>query len=405
MQQNTTHHITDRDEKIKRMFKLMLEAMMEGERTAFLGYEKYADKPVDNNGNSRNGHYDRDLLTGLGNLVNLSVPRDRFDEFDTELLDAWERSSKPMDKLILKLYSKGMSTRDINDVVKQLYGKELSPQSVTEITKEIEEERVAWENRRLKKRYTAVFIDALFVKLRRDKVSSDAVYIVAGIDDCGHRDILGMYVGTSESAHFWKEILVDLKERGAEQILLFVFDGLTGLENAVTAVFPRSLTQLCIVHQIRNTLSYARASHKGAVADDLRTIYKSRNLSEAKDKLLKIKSKWQNQYPRLFNRWIEKIDTLMTFLEFPEYLRPHLYSTNWLERLNKEFRKVLKTKNSLPTEDAVRNLIYFKIRDISRKWDNQRLNGFVAYQSDLNLLWDKYYGVSNQYNYQFTQST
>lgn len=381
----------DRDEQIKKMFKLMMEALMEGERNAFLGYEKY-DYLNKQTQNSRNGYYKRDLLTTLGNITSLAVPRDRLGEFASDFIDAYEHSTKPMDKLILELYAKGMSTRDINDVIKQIYGKDLSPQAVTEITKEIEDERLAWETRTLKKRYTVIFIDALFVKIRRDKVSSDAVYLVAGIDEEGHRDILGQYVAGEESATFWKQVLNDIKSRGVKEVLLFVFDGLTGLEEAVKEIYPKSQSQLCVVHQIRNTLSYVRSSHKQQVASDLKSIYKSKSLSEAKEKLLKVKSKWQSFYPKLFNRWIDKIETLMRFLEFPEYLRPHIYSTNWLERLNKEFRKVIKTKNSFPTEDSVRNVIYFKIKDISSRWDSQRLNGFVSYHADLQILWEKYYG-------------
>jgi len=381
----------DKDELMKKMFKLMMESMMEGERTALLGYDKH-DYSGYGKPNSRNGYYSRDLLSGLGNLEDLNIPRDRLGEFTPELLDKWERSTKPMDKLILSLYSKGMSTRDINDVVEKIYGKSLSPQAVSLITGEIEEERLAWEKRKLKKKYTAVFIDALFTKIRRDKVDSDAVYTVCAIDTEGYRDILGQYIGASESAHFWKEILADLKDRGVEKVLLFVFDGLTGLENAVKEVFPSCLTQNCIVHQIRHTLNHVRPAHKDNVAADLKTVYRSKSLSEAKDKILKIKLRWQSRYPRLFSNWIQKLDNLMTFLEFPEYLRPHLYSTNWLERLNKEFRKVLKTKNSLPTETAARNLLYLKLRDITKNWDRQRLNGFVAYQVDLNYLWEKYYG-------------
>ena len=391
----------DRDERIKRMFKLMMESLMEGERTAFLGYDKY-DNLRKETANSRNGYYERDLLTGLGNLAGLSVPRDRLGEFASDFIDAYEHSTRPMDKLIMQLYAKGMSTRDINDVIKQIYGKDLSPQAVTEITKEIEEERLVWETRTLKKRYSVIFIDALFVKIRRDKVSSDAVYLVAGIDEEGHRDILGQYVAGEESATFWKEILINIKSRGVKEVLLFVFDGLTGLEDAVHEIYPKSQNQLCVVHQIRQTLSNVRASHKEAVAGDLKSVYKSVSLSEAKEKLLKVKSKWQSLYPRLFNRWIDKIEVLMTYLEFPEYLRPHIYSTNWLERLNKEFRKVIKTKNSFPTEDSVRNVIYFKIKDISRRWDSQRLNGFVSYHADLQFLWEKYYQSGKEV---FTQST
>jgi len=387
---------TDKDETIKRMFKLMLESMMEGERTAFLGYGKH-DWQGYGSGNSRNGSYYRDLLTGMGNLEDLNIPRDRLSEFTPELIDKWERSLKPMDSLVLKLYSKGMSTRDVEDVISDIYGKDISPQSVTNITKEIEEERVAWERRGLKKRYTVIFIDALFTKIRRDRVSSDAVYTVAAIDTDGYRDILGQYIGASESAMFWKEALKDLKDRGVEEVLLFVFDGLSGLEGVVKEVFPISKTQLCVVHQIRNTLSNVRPNHKGEVVVDLRSIYKARSVSEAKDKLLKLKTKWNNQYPRLFNSWVDKIEVLLTFLEFPEYLRSHLYSTNWLERLNKEFRKVLKNKNSMPTETSVRNLLYLKLRDLTKRYDSQKLNGFEAFQIDLNILWERNYGERKEF--------
>jgi len=396
--------MVDKDEFIKRMFKLMMESLMEGERTALLGYDKH-DFSGYGSPNSRNGYYQRDLLTGLGNLEKLNIPRDRMGDFSSELLDKWESSTKPMDNLILSLYAKGMTTRDINDVVEKIYGKSYSPASVSLITKEIEEERLAWEKRPLEKRYIAIFIDALFVKTRRgETVSSDAVYTACGINEQGHRDILGIYAGAEESATFWKEALSDLKERGVQQILLFVFDGLTGLEEVVHQVFPKSLTQLCLVHQIRNTLSWVRPNDKQPVAQDLKTVYKSKSLSEAKEKILLLKTKWQLKYPKLFNRWIDKIDSLMRFLEFPEYLRSHLYSTNWIERLNKEFRKVLKNKNSLPTEDAVKNLIYFKIRDITGKYGNQTLNGFGAYQVDLQILWEKYFPGNNERKEGFTQT-
>lgn len=387
----------NKDELLKKMFKLMLESLMEGERTAILGYDKhnysgYGENGV-GNGNSRNGYYGRDLLTGLGLLEKLDIPRDRLGEFTPELLDKWQRSTKPMDELVMSLYAKGMTTRDINDVIEKIYGKSYSPQQVTLITKEIEEERLAWEGRPLKKRYIAIFIDALFVKLRRgDTVSADAVYVVSGIDDLGYRDILGFYIGTSESANFWKENLTDLKQRGVSEVLLFVFDGLTGLEGIVNQVFSKAMTQLCLVHQMRSSLNYVRPADKEEIARKLKTIYHSQTLSEAKEKLLKLQEELKGKYPRLLNRWFDKLESLMRFLEFPEYLRPHVYSTNWIERLNKDFRKVLKNKNSMPTEESVRNLLYLRVRDIMGRYERQRLNGFVAYQLDLNIMWQKHYG-------------
>ena len=390
----------NKEEIIKKLFQIMLESLMEGERTAVLGYGKY-DFSGYGSANSRNGYYKRDLLTGLGLLEGLNIPRDRLGEFTPELLDKWQRQTKPMDKLVMSLYAKGMTTRDINSIVYEIYGKKYSPQQVSLITKEVEKERQAWEKRELKPRYTAIFLDALFVSLRRgDRVEKDAVYAVAGIDDQGYRDILGIYVGTTESADFWKEILTDLKQRGVEEVLIFVTDGLKGLNEQIQEVYPKAMTQLCLVHQIRNTLNKVRPRDKEQIAIRLKEVYQSRSLPEAKEKLLKLEKEIKLKYPKLLSRWFDKINELMSFLAFPEYLRPHLYSTNWLERLNKDFRKVLKNKNSLPTEDSVKNLIYLKVRDLARRYERQRLNGFAAYQVDLEVLWQKQYGENR-----FTQDT
>lgn len=379
----------------------MMESLMEGERDAFLGYKKY-DTSNKEGVNSRNGHYKRDLLTGLGNLAQLAVPRDRLGAFASEFIRTYEGSTKPMDKLILKLYSKGMSTRDITDTIQELYGKELSPQAVTLITQEVEEERDAWHRRTLHPRYTVIIIDALFVKVRRDTVSADAVYTVSGITDTGKREILGQYVGASESATFWKDILHDIKSRGVAQVLLFVFDGLTGLKEVVQEVYPHAMTQHCVVHQIRSTLSRVRPKHKAQVATDLKTIYRSPEQHQAKARILELKRKWIKEYPHLFDAWIDKFESLTTFMQFPEYLRTHIYSTNWLERINKEFRKVLKTKNSFPTESSVLTILYLKIKDISRNWDTQSVNGFLAHQVDLELLWERQYPGRKEVFTQFT---
>lgn len=399
--------MNNKDELLKQLLQEMLERLMAGERTALLGYNKheykgYGEKGV-GNGNSRNGYYERDLLTGMGLLENLQIPRDRLGEFTPELIEKYQRSTKPVDRLVLSLYAKGMTTRDINAVVEEIYGKSYSPQQVTLITKEVEEERLAWEKRPLKRRYIAIFVDCLFVKMRRsDTVSPDAVYVVCGIDAEGYRNILGFYCGTTESASFWKEVLAELKERGIEQVLLFVFDGLTGLETVVGQIYPRALTQLCLVHAVRASLKYVRPEDKELVAKKLKYIYTAKSLTEAKEKLLQIQQELKGKYPRLLNRWFDKLPSLMQFLELPEYVRKHLYSTNWIERMNKDFRKVLKNKNSMPTEDAVRNLLYLRVRDMRRRYETTRVNGFVAYQVDLEYLWQKHYG---QRSGEFTQNT
>jgi putative transposase len=392
---------TDRDVLMKRMFKLMMESMMEAERTIFLGYDKH-DFAGYGSGNSRNGTYERELLTTMGNLDDLKIPRDRLGDFSSELLDKYERATKPMDKMVLALYAKGMSTRDIGDLVNELYGRPLSPQAVTNVTGAVIEQREAWEKRAVAKRYVAIFIDALVVKIRRDTVDNDAVYVVAGIDELGYRDVLGLYYGTSESATHWEEVLEDIKKRGVEEVLVFVMDGLTGLPDAVARVFPKAFIQGCVVHQIRATLSHVRAHHKQAVADDLRSIYSAESYEQAKERLEKVKENWVKIYPRLFTTWEEKLKYFMTFLEFPKGIRKFMYTTNWIERLNKEFRKVLKNKNSMPTEDSVRNLLYLKVKDLTFKWQGQKLQGFSMYSAELNEIWDKRYPSQER---GFTQNT
>lgn len=387
------------DDELAKLLQRMMEVMMEKERTGFLGYEKGI--PIVRAGkqreNHRNGHYERDFLSSLGLLKGLDVPRDRLGEFYPRLLEAMELRSGKMEDLIVALYSKGMSTRDISSVVGIIYGDKISPQTVTNLTQAIEEEREAWEKRPLKKRYTAIFIDSIFVKIRRDTVSTDAVYMIAGVDGRGEKEILGMYIGTTESAVIWEEHLQDLKDRGVEEVLMFISDGLTGLKEAINRKFPKALTQHCVVHQVRGTLGKVRNKHKQEMADDLKTIYqigKVDSATEARENLRAVRDKWQKSYPRLFESWEDNLEDLMAHLAFPQFLRKYLYTTNWLERINKELKKMTKTKNSFPTEQSAKNLLYFKIRELNMTYEEKRMPGFDKFKPDLDALWKKRYPFS-----------
>jgi putative transposase len=386
-----------KDEMLKDLMQRMMELMMEKERDEHLGYGKNENLPKGFvRSNHRNGYYNRDYTTGLGLLQNLSVPRDRLGEFYPQLLSLMDRRTGKVDDLIVSLYAKGMSTRDITDVVDQIYDHKLSATTVSNLTKAIEVEREAWEKRPLQKKYIAIFIDALHVKVRRVTVDSDAVYLMYGIDESGHREVLGMQVGVAESALVWEQYLEEsLKQRGVEQVLLFIMDGLPGLEEAVLRVYPKALTQRCVVHQVRNTLNRVRPRDKAALAEDLRAIYHSQTLEEAKAKLLEAKLKWCRQYPKLFLSWEANLESLMRFLLFPRQLHKILYTTNWLERLNKELRKVVKTKNSFPTEQSVRNLIYLKIKAINDQWENRKIPNFDMCVLDLQKLWEQRYRPSS----------
>ena len=296
--------------------------------------------------------------------------------------------------MVLALYSKGMSTRDISDVIEEIYDGSISAQTVSNISSAVGEEREAWEKRPLKVRYTAIFIDALWIKIRRDVVDNDAVYIVGGIDEEGHKEILGMYVGATESAVMWEEVLRDLKDRGVQEVLEFASDGLSGLKAAIERQFPRALVQRCVTHQMRSTLNKVRSRDKKAMAEDLRDIYRVDSIEEARRNLEAVREKWDKSYKRLLDSWESNLESLMAHLAFPRYLRRFLYTTNWLERMNKELRKMVKTKNSLPTEESAKNLLYFKIRAINDKYEGRRLSGFERYQPELDAMWKKQYPFS-----------
>jgi transposase-like protein len=384
------------DEEFAKLLKRMSETLMKREQTGFLGYEK--GKPIVRSGmqreNHRNGYYERDFLSSLGLVEDLNVPRDRLGEFYPKLLNALELRSGKVEDLIVALYSKGMSNRDISDVIGSIYEDSISPQTVTNLTQAVQEEREAWERRPLNSRYTAIFIDALFVKVRRDVVASDAVYLIGGVDEEGHKEILGMYLGTTESAVIWEEHLQDLKDRGVSEVLVFISDGLTGLKEAILRKFPKAAVQRCVVHQLRGTLNNVRPKHKEEMADDLRTIYQVGSLESAKRNLLAVRNKWQKFYPRLFQSWEDNLEDLMAYLTFPKFLRKYFYTTNWLERINKELRKVTKTKNSFPTENAVKNLLYFKIRELNMKYEEKRIPGFDKYKPELEAMWKVRYSFS-----------
>jgi transposase-like protein len=384
------------DEQLKDLLEQMMQIIMEKERTGFLGYEK--GKPIAPSGirrdNHRNGYWKRDFLSSLGLMEDMKIPRDRLSEFYPKLLSAMELRSGKVESLIVSLYGKGLSTRDIARIVSDIYGDSISAGTVSSLTSAIQKEREAWEKRPLKSRYTAIFIDCLWVKIRRDVVNTDAVYIIGGIDQAGQKDILSMHVGATESAVVWEEHLQDLKDRGVIEVLEFVSDGLTGLKNAIKRKFPKALTQRCVVHQVRYTMGNVRNKHKEEMAEDLRTIYRTDTLSEARENLSAVKKKWQKIYPRLFSSWEEHLEDLMAHLAFPKFLRKYLYTTNWLERVHKELRKMVKTKNSLPTEDAAKNLLYYKIKDLTYYYEKKRMPGFDRYRPELKEMWRRQYPYS-----------
>ncbi len=375
---------------INDLIKNFIEKLLKGELTEFLNYDKY-DSAGKNSGNSRNGNYSRNLQTKYGVIENLEVPRDRNNDFQTALFEPYKRRDNWLEQTVIQMYARGLSTRDIADLIEKMYGQKYSATSVSNLTdialKEIEQ----WKKRPLEKRYSVIFIDALSIKIRREHVGNESAYIIIGINEEGYREILDFYIGVTESAALWQEVLMNLKSRGVEQVLLGVMDGLPGLTDSFLKVYPKADVQRCVVHKIRNTLHKVKKKHTDEIVTDLKKIYKAPSREYAEQALNDFSSKWDKLYPHLAQSWFEDKDELFAFYKYPDSIQKSIYTTNWIERANKEIRKRLKTMNSLPNEKAAEKILYLKIIDYNYKWSERRLKGFLAAREKLIQLFEERY--------------
>ncbi|MTH55809.1 IS256 family transposase [Bacillus mangrovi] len=353
--------------------------------------EVLKNEPVGEN-NSRNGYYPRMLDTVYGRIEDLDVPRDRKGEFQTELFEPYKRRMVAVDELVIQLYRHGVGVRQVGKIMKSLLGDSYSQGTVSNVTDTVLQDIREWQNRPLNKRYCALYLDALFVKVRRDTVGKEAVYIVLGITPEGHREVLGFYIGGRESSNGWSEILNNLRERGVEEVLLGVFDGLPGLEDAFLRTFPKADVQRCVVHKVRNTLNHARKKHQPELAQDLKTIYKADTFIEAEAALVELKEKWKKAYKRELESWEADLPVLLTFLKYPKDVQQYLYTTNLIERLNREVRKRLKTMDSLPNIEAAEKIIYLNVTDYNDAWARRKLGGFGLAKEEIAQMFDERYG-------------
>ena len=351
-----------------RLFADTLEQMLEAELTAHLGYPRHAPEGR-NSGNSRNGKRTRQLRTSTGDTT-IQVPRDRNSTFLSPLLDAYQTSTNELEDKIIGLYAKGMSARDIQDTLHQAYGVEVSAATISTVTDKVWALVEAWQNRPLAAIYPIVYLDAIHLKLRRDgKVVTTAVYIVLGVDLDGQRDVLGHWIGDgAEGANFWLSVVTDLQGRGVTDIFIACIDGLTGFKDAIQAVFPRTQIQRCIIHQVRQSLSYVSWKDRKAFVADLKTIYQAPTREAAETRLLELAERWSTTYPMAVRSWENHWEDLASMFEYGAEIRRLIYTTNSIEGYNRQLRKVTKTKGAFPTDEAARKLLFLVNRDITRKW-------------------------------------
>lgn len=354
-------------ETIKEMFSDILEEVLQCEIDEQLGYEKH-QRRSDGPSNYRNGSTKRKLKTQFGE-VEVSVPRDRNGSYEPQILDKYQRNVDGLEEKILSLYAHGMSTRDIQEQVKDLYNIDISSELVSKISEKIMPQVNEWQNRPLEAYYPFIFMDAIHYKIRDNhQIVSKAAYVVLGINHEGYKEILGIWVGGNESSKFWLGVLNDLKTRGVKTVNLFCVDGLTGFKEAIQAVYPFAGIQRCIIHQIRSSTKYVSYKHLKEFVADLKKIYTSVNEESALERLIEFKDKWGNDYPSAVKSWEENWDILATFFAYPPEIRKIIYTTNIIEGLHRQFRKVTKTKSIFPNDDSLKKMLYLATQNITKKW-------------------------------------
>ena len=350
------------------LFKQGIEEMLQGELDEHLGYEKHS-KDGNNSGNSRNGTFPKTITTeNIGDVV-LNIPRDRNGEFEPIIIPKGQTISSKIEDAIIGMYSRGMTTSDVRKQVLEIYGLDISETTVSNITEGIMVLAKEWQQRTLEPVYFAVWMDGIILKIREDgKVINKCVYIVIGLKHDGKKEVLGFWIAQKESAAFWMTVLTELKVRGVQDILIACTDNLKGFTTAIKAVFPDAVTQLCIVHQIRNSCRFVVYKDRRLFCADLKKVYTSINAKSALEELELFKAKWQSKYKYAITSWEENWDNLSNYFEYPLELRRIIYTTNTIENLNRGIRKYTKTKTQFPNENAASKSIYLAIKNIEDAW-------------------------------------
>ena len=363
--------------EFKNILKEVIQTASQEELTSHLGYNKHQES---SSSNARNGYNEKTIKSKYGKF-NVSIPRDRDASFEPQLVKKREVLLDGSEDLILSLYTKGMSVRDIQLHLDDLYGYELSTQTISNITEKVIEKATEWQNRPLDKIYPIIFMDATVLKIRVDRVVKNiACYIMLGINLEGKKEIIGIWIGENETSKYWLTVLNDIKKRGVEDVLIFAIDGLNGFNEAIKAVFPKAEIQRCIVHQIRSSLKFVSWKDRKAVAKDLKSVYSALNEEDAQLALTDFNDIWGKKYPNITASWQTHWDELSTFFKYPDAVRKLIYTTNPIESLNATIKRKTKSKGSFPTEASAFKVMYLAIQEQQNKWNaNSIRNWYEIY--------------------------
>ncbi|GGF43656.1 IS256 family transposase [Echinicola marina] len=345
--------------------KRAVEKMLEGELDSHLGYRKNEQS---DNPNSRNGHTSKKIKSSFGES-HINVPRDRDGSFEPALVPKRKSMAEGVENVIISMYAKGMSNHDIGEQIRELYDINVSASTISRVTDAVSEDIVAWRNRPLDPVYLIVWMDGISFKVRENsKVVNKTVYIAVGLKTNGLKEVLGLWLGKNESAAFWMGVLTDMKARGVEDILITATDNLNGFTDTIKASFPESVTQICVVHQIRNACRYVVWKDKKAFTKDMKEVYTAPNKEAAGAALEDFAEKWESKYSYAIKSWRDNWDELTVFFDYPVEIRKIIYTTNLIENLNGKVRKYTKNKLSFPTDEAVIKSVFLALREATKKW-------------------------------------
>ena len=352
---------------LKQLTKRLVERTLEAELTDHLGYEPHEQKGR-GTGNNRNGKGRKTVHSETGE-IDITVPRDRNGTFEPKLIKKRQRRLEGFDDKVLSLYSRGLSTRDIQGQLEELYGIEVSPTLISNVTNAVMDDVRAWQSRSLSTVYPILYFDALFVKSRQEgPVKNKAVYLALGINLEGEKELLGLWIAETEGAKFWLSVFNEIKNRGVQDCFIACVDGLKGLPEAIEAVFPDTQVQLCIVHKLRNSFKYVTWKDRKAVAKDLRAVYGAATLKEAEHALDTFSDTWDSKYPAISPSWRLDWERLTVFFDYMPEIRKVIYTTNAIESLNFSLRKILKNRGAFPNDDSIIKILYLAIERAARKW-------------------------------------
>lgn len=358
---------------LKDLFGETLQEMMEAEMDTTLGYGKNenAAKRTDNR---RNGHSKKKVVSEFGESE-IAVPRDRDNEHEPIIVKKHQKNLTGIEEQIIALYSKGMTVRDIQDHLNNLYSVDVSPTLISNVTNKLMPIIKEWQNRPLERIYAAVFLDAIHYKVRQEgAIVNKAAYMVIGIDLDGRKDVLGMWIGEHETSKFWLVVLNELKNRGVQDILICCVDNLKGFNEAISACFPQTEIQKCVVHQIRNSVRYVSYKDVKKVLSDLRPIYTAPSEAAALEALDAFEGAWGSKYPLIVSSWRANWPELSTFFKYPPEIRKIIYTTNMIESYHRQLRKVTKGKSIFPNDESLQKMLYLATMDVLRRWTGRVQN-------------------------------